>query len=91
MDRHCRIAPPFIRACPKQIDVIYRSEGQGEQLPEPLLAVVNFPTINRSPMTVETWTTEVDLAKPERRVESSTGRDSSLSLAGNCLNNSLRE
>jgi hypothetical protein len=80
-----------MRACPKQIDVIYRSEVQGEQLPEPLLAVVNFPRINRSPMTVETWTTEVDLARPERRAESGTGRDSSLSLAGNYLNRPLRD
>jgi hypothetical protein len=49
--------------------VIYRSEGQGDQFPEPLFAVLNFAKINPSPMTVESWEMEVDWVKHERRVE----------------------
>ena len=52
---------------------IYRSEGQGDQFPEPLFAVLNFAKINASPMKEETWTMEVDWVKHERRVQESTG------------------
>ena len=52
-----------------EFEVIHRSEGQGDQFPEPLFAVLNFAKINSSPMTVETWTMEVDWVKHERRVE----------------------
>ncbi|MBT8477838.1 MAG: family 16 glycosylhydrolase [Gemmatimonadetes bacterium] len=45
---------------------IHRSDGQ---FPEPLFAVLNFAKINSSPMTVETWTMEVDWVKHERRVD----------------------
>jgi len=48
---------------------IYRSEGQGDQFPEPLFAVLNFAKIHPSPMTVRSWTMEVDWVKHERRVE----------------------
>ncbi len=50
-------------------EVIYRSEGQGDQFPEPLFAVLNFAKINPSPMTVESWTMEVDWVKHERPIE----------------------
>ncbi|MDJ0926835.1 MAG: family 16 glycosylhydrolase [Gammaproteobacteria bacterium] len=50
-------------------EVIHRSEGQGDQFPEPLFAVLNFAKINPSPMTVDRWTMEVDWVKHERRVE----------------------
>lgn len=50
-------------------EVIYRSEGRGEQFPEPLFAVLNFAKINAAPMTVDAWTMEVDWVKHERRVE----------------------
>lgn len=49
-------------------EVIYRSEGQGDQFPEPLFAVLNFAKINPSPMMVSSWTMEVDWVKHERRV-----------------------
>lgn len=50
-------------------EVIYTSEGQGDQFPEPLFAVLNFAKINDSPMTVESWTMEVDWVRHERWVE----------------------
>ncbi len=50
-------------------EVVYRGEGQGDQFPEPLFAVLNFAKINPSPMTVDRWTMEVDWVKHERRVE----------------------
>lgn len=50
-------------------EVIHRSEGQGDRFPEPLFAVLNFAKINPSPMTVESWTMEVDWVKHERQVE----------------------
>ncbi|MEM7414354.1 MAG: family 16 glycosylhydrolase [Gemmatimonadota bacterium] len=50
-------------------EVIYTSEGQGDQFPEPLFAVLNFAKINDSPMTVERWTMEVDWVRHERWVE----------------------
>jgi beta-glucanase (GH16 family) len=49
--------------------VIYRSEGQGAQFPEPLFALLNFAKINASPMTNPRWTMEVDWVTHERRVE----------------------
>jgi len=50
-------------------EVIHRSEDQGDQFPEALFAVLNFAKINPSPMTVKTWTMEVDWVRHERRVE----------------------
>ena len=47
---------------------IHRSVGQGDQFTEPLFAILNFAKINRSAMTVPTWTMEVDWVKHERRV-----------------------
>jgi len=47
---------------------IYRSVGQGDSFPEPLFAVLNFAKINPAPMTVPSWTMEVDWVKHERRV-----------------------
>lgn len=49
-------------------EVIHRSEGEGDQFPEPLFAVLNFAKINDSPMAVDSWTMEVDWVKHERRV-----------------------
>ena len=49
-------------------EVIYVSEDQGDQFPEPLFAILNFAKINASPMT-STWTMEVDWVQHERRVE----------------------
>ena len=48
--------------------VIYRIEGQGGDFPESLFAVLNFAKINVSPMSVPTWTMEVDWVKHEGRV-----------------------
>ncbi len=45
---------------------VYRSEGQGEQFPEPLFAILNFAKINPSPMTSD-WVMEVDWVKHEYR------------------------
>lgn len=50
-------------------EVVYRGEGQGDQFPEPLFAVLNFAKINSADMTVPSWTMEVDWVKHERRVE----------------------
>ncbi|NNL56389.1 MAG: family 16 glycosylhydrolase, partial [Pseudomonadales bacterium] len=44
---------------------IYRNEGEGELFPEPLFAILNFAKINDSPMTVPSWTMEVDWVKHE--------------------------
>jgi len=49
--------------------VIFRSEGEGENFPEPLFAILNFAKINAAEMTVPSWTMEVDWVKHERRVE----------------------
>lgn len=46
---------------------IHRSAGQGDQFPEPMFAVLNFAKINPAPMTVPSWTMEVDWVKHERR------------------------
>ncbi len=44
---------------------IYRNEGEGDNFPEPLFAVLNFAKINDAPMTVPSWTMEVDWVKHE--------------------------
>lgn len=46
--------------------VIYLSEDQGDQFPEPLFAILNFAKINDSPMTAD-WVMEVDWVKHEYR------------------------
>jgi hypothetical protein len=48
---------------------VYRSEGRGDDFPEPLFAVLNFAKINAAQMTVPTWTMEVDWVKHERRIQ----------------------
>ena len=50
-------------------EVIFTSEGEGDHFPEPLFAILNFAKIKPGPMTVPTWTMEVDWVKHERRVE----------------------
>jgi hypothetical protein len=45
---------------------VYRAEGQGENFPEPLFAILNFAKINDSPMT-QNWEMEVDWVKHEYR------------------------
>jgi len=45
---------------------VYRAEGQGDNFPEPLFAILNFAKINDSPMT-ENWEMEVDWVKHEFR------------------------
>ncbi|HSG48587.1 MAG TPA: family 16 glycosylhydrolase [Longimicrobiales bacterium] len=50
-------------------EVIHRSEGEGDDFPEPLFAILNFAKIKPDPMTVPSWTMEVDWVKHERRVE----------------------
>ena len=47
---------------------IHRSVGQGDQLPEPFFAILNFAKINASSMTTPTWAMEVDWVKHERAV-----------------------
>lgn len=44
---------------------VYRNEGEGDDLSEPLFAVLNFAKINDSPMTMASWTMEVDWVKHE--------------------------
>lgn len=48
---------------------VYRLEGEGANLPEPMFAILNFAKINASPMTVERWELEVDWVRHERRVD----------------------
>jgi beta-glucanase (GH16 family) len=50
-------------------EAIHRSEGEGAELPEPFFAILNFAKINPAPMTVPTWTMEVDWVRHERRVD----------------------
>jgi len=50
-------------------EVIHLSEGQGDQFPEPLFAILNFAKINDAAMTSDSWTMEVDWVKHERRIE----------------------
>ncbi len=47
---------------------VYRNEGQGDQFPEPLFAILNFAKIKPDPMT-QTWEMEVDWVKHESRVD----------------------
>jgi len=47
---------------------VYRNIGQGEQLDEPLFAILNFAKINDAPMQ-ENWVMEVDWVKHESRAE----------------------
>ena len=49
-------------------EAVYRLEGEGANLPEPMFAILNFAKINAAPMTVEQWEMEVDWVKHERRV-----------------------
>jgi beta-glucanase (GH16 family) len=46
---------------------VYRAEGQGDQFPEPLFAILNFAKIRPDPM-AGPWTMEVDWVMHERRV-----------------------
>lgn len=50
-------------------EVIFTSEGEGDKVPEPLFAILNFAKIKPGPMTVPSWTMEVDWVRHERRVE----------------------
>ena len=43
---------------------VFRSEGEGDLLPEPMFAILNFAKINDAPMT-QTWEMEVDWVKHE--------------------------
>ena len=45
---------------------VYRNQGQGDQFPEPLFAILNFAKINDAPMT-QNWVMEVDWVKHESR------------------------
>jgi len=45
---------------------VYRNPNQGDAIPEPMFAVLNFAKINDSPMT-QNWTMEVDWVKHESR------------------------
>lgn len=45
---------------------VYRSLGQGDEIPEPLFAVLNFAKINSSPMTAN-WVMEVDWVMHQSR------------------------
>jgi beta-glucanase (GH16 family) len=45
---------------------VYRGNGQGDQFPEPMFAVLNFAKINDSPMSAD-WVMEVDWVKHEYR------------------------
>ncbi len=47
---------------------VYRLEGEGANIPEPMFAILNFAKINASPMTVDRWEMEVDWVKHEKRV-----------------------
>ena len=44
---------------------IYRNEGDADLFPEPFFAIFNFAKINDSPMTMPSWTMEVDWVKHE--------------------------
>lgn len=45
-------------------EIVYRSEGSGDDIPEPMFAVLNFAKINRAAMT-QNWEMEVDWVKHE--------------------------
>ena len=44
---------------------VFRSEGKGDNFPEPLFAILNFAKINDAAMTVKQWEMEVDWVKWE--------------------------
>ncbi len=46
-------------------DEVYRLEGKGDLIPEPLFAILNFAKIKPGPMQ-QTWEMEVDWVKHER-------------------------
>jgi len=45
--------------------IVFRSNNEGREFPEPLFAILNFAKINRSPMEVREWVMEVDWVKHE--------------------------
>ncbi|MEO1653160.1 MAG: family 16 glycosylhydrolase [Bacteroidota bacterium] len=47
---------------------VYRNEGEGDNYPEPMFAILNYAKITDSPMTGE-WIMEVDWVKHEKRKE----------------------
>jgi beta-glucanase (GH16 family) len=47
---------------------VYRNEGQGDNYPEPMFAILNYAKITDSPMTGE-WVMEVDWVKHEYRIK----------------------
>lgn len=47
---------------------VYRNEGEGDNYPEPMFAILNYAKITDSPMTGE-WVMEVDWVKHEYRIE----------------------
>ena len=49
---------------------VYRLDGEGAKIPEPMFAILYFAKINNSPMSVGQWEMEVDWVKHERRVVS---------------------
>jgi beta-glucanase (GH16 family) len=48
---------------------VYRNEGEGDNYPEPMFAILNFAKITDSPMEEEQWEMEVDWVKHESRIE----------------------
>lgn len=46
---------------------IYRNEGEGDNYPEPMFAILNFAKITDSPMEEDEWVMEVDWVKHEFR------------------------
>lgn len=48
---------------------VYRNEGEGDNYPEPMFAILNFAKITDSPMEDEQWEMEVDWVKHESKVE----------------------
>jgi len=48
---------------------VYRNEGEGDNYPEPMFAILNFAKITDSPMEEDEWVMEVDWVKHESRIE----------------------
>lgn len=48
---------------------VYRNQGEGDNYPEPMFAILNFAKITDSPMEEDFWEMEVDWVKHESRVE----------------------
>ena len=48
---------------------VYRNEGEGDNYPEPMFAILNFAKITDSPIEQEQWEMEVDWVKHESRIE----------------------